>query len=308
MRGPFERIDTPKGFTVGATKYAAIHYHKDNGMYEEWLVDTGRKQPEDLSNKLAVQLGLYTEDFNAQWYEKQTGIEFADMTQWKKIWRDKPEIEFQHRDHPFLNTHPDRVYADPTTAEIVLVDCKHTNINNYSGGYNRNKFIERYEPQMQMQMFAASSALGVDVKRSELSVIYGNSYWDKIEIEAQPLRQMEIFKELQQYVHFVINDIEPPHTAAEEITKQKVAATEILDWDESNEDNLGSNTAIEWSVLREAYLKTKVDHTAHEIVKKNAKAFMPETAQRAGCANLWMERNRAGHIMFKEKKEKVRHG
>ena len=75
----FDRIKTPKDFTVGATKYNAI---KD-GMYEEWLIDTGRASPENLDNKLPVQLGKFTEEFNKRWYTQQTGIKFADMSAFK---------------------------------------------------------------------------------------------------------------------------------------------------------------------------------------------------------------------------------
>ena len=45
MLTPFDRIKTPKDFTVGATKYNAI---QQNGMYQEWLIDTGREPPKIL--------------------------------------------------------------------------------------------------------------------------------------------------------------------------------------------------------------------------------------------------------------------
>ena len=304
MLTPFDRIKTPKDFTVGATKYNAI---QQNGMYQEWLIDTGREPPENLDNKLPVQMGKFTEPLNSRWYTQQTGIKFADMSAWQKPWRDRQEIEFQHREHSWLMVHPDAMYVDAKSAEVVLVDFKHTNPNNFTGGFMRSNFIARYEPQLQMQMFSATSALGVNVTRAELSVLYGNSNWDIIEFNANPERQIEIFKTLQQYVHFVVNDIEPPHDAVPEITKQIVTPSEVYDWDESNETNSGSNTVAEWHVIRDTYFKTKTDHDEHDKIKKLAKQLMPDDALSAGCNKLKMERNKRG-IVFKEQRKKVQHG
>ncbi len=42
------------------------------GEWQElWEVKTGRREPDDLSDNLPVQLGTFTEDFNLQWFEKQ---------------------------------------------------------------------------------------------------------------------------------------------------------------------------------------------------------------------------------------------
>ena len=43
--------------------------HED--WLELWLVKTGRKEPEDLSEILPVQLGSFTEEFNLDWFSKQ---------------------------------------------------------------------------------------------------------------------------------------------------------------------------------------------------------------------------------------------
>ena len=42
------------------------------GEWQElWEIKTDRREPDDLSDNIAVQLGTFTEDFNLQWYEKQ---------------------------------------------------------------------------------------------------------------------------------------------------------------------------------------------------------------------------------------------
>src|SRR5262245_43438790 len=42
-----------------------------------WRQKTGRAKGDDLSGVLAVQMGLWTEPFNAQWFQKQTGRPLA---------------------------------------------------------------------------------------------------------------------------------------------------------------------------------------------------------------------------------------
>ena len=39
-----------------------------------WLEKTGDAEPVDLSDVLPVQMGVHTEPFNIQWFEKQTGL------------------------------------------------------------------------------------------------------------------------------------------------------------------------------------------------------------------------------------------
>ena len=39
-----------------------------------WQEKTGRREPDDLSNVLPVQLGTFTEPFNRAWFAQQTGM------------------------------------------------------------------------------------------------------------------------------------------------------------------------------------------------------------------------------------------
>src|SRR6185369_16549270 len=40
--------------------------------FDLWLLKTGRVEPEDLSDVLAVQLGHATEELNLNWFERKT--------------------------------------------------------------------------------------------------------------------------------------------------------------------------------------------------------------------------------------------
>ena len=39
-----------------------------------WQIKTGRKESDDLSRNLAVQMGIHTEDFNLSWFEVERNV------------------------------------------------------------------------------------------------------------------------------------------------------------------------------------------------------------------------------------------
>jgi hypothetical protein len=58
-----------KGFIGGSD---CVKIMQGNWL-ELWQVKTGRVEPEDLSRNIAVQMGVYTEDFNLEWFAHEYG-------------------------------------------------------------------------------------------------------------------------------------------------------------------------------------------------------------------------------------------
>ena len=56
-----------KGFIGGSD---CVKIMQGNWL-ELWQVKTGRVEPEDLSRNIAVQMGVYTEDFNLGWFANE---------------------------------------------------------------------------------------------------------------------------------------------------------------------------------------------------------------------------------------------
>ncbi len=56
-----------KGFIGGSD---CVKIMQGNWL-ELWQVKTGRVEPEDLSDNIAVQLGIHTEQFNLDWFASQ---------------------------------------------------------------------------------------------------------------------------------------------------------------------------------------------------------------------------------------------
>jgi predicted phage-related endonuclease len=56
-----------KGFIGGSDAVKIMN----GNWYELWQIKRGLVEPEDLSHKVAVQMGIQTEDMNLGWFEKE---------------------------------------------------------------------------------------------------------------------------------------------------------------------------------------------------------------------------------------------
>lgn len=79
--------------------------------YQLWLEKTGQIKPEDISDKIAIQIGNELEDLVARMFEQETGL---------KIQRDNKT--HYHKDYPFLLANIDRKIV----GKKVLLECKTT--------------------------------------------------------------------------------------------------------------------------------------------------------------------------------------
>lgn len=64
--------------SIGGSDANTLMSGNDEWIYNLWLEKTRQKEPDDLSRVLPVQMGSYTEPFNCDWYEKETGHEVFD--------------------------------------------------------------------------------------------------------------------------------------------------------------------------------------------------------------------------------------
>ncbi|BAQ87774.1 putative phage-type endonuclease (TIGR03033) [uncultured Mediterranean phage uvMED] len=71
-----------------------------------WLEKTGDAEPLDLSHVLPVQMGIHTEPFNIQWFEKQTKLKVSNRQE-----------TFFHKDYPYLYAHVDGLILPETQSD-----------------------------------------------------------------------------------------------------------------------------------------------------------------------------------------------
>ena len=120
---------------------------------ELWQVKTGRKESDDLSRNIAVQMGIQTEDFNLEWFEIEHDVVLTSH-----------QLELK-----------ETIGIVPTKGTIDamlngnIVEAKHTNAMS-----NMDKVIEYYMPQIQTYARLAN-AEGIC-----MSVIFGNNRWESI--------------------------------------------------------------------------------------------------------------------------------
>ena len=126
--------------------------------YDLWAEKTSRKEPEDLSNNLAVQLGTHTESFHINWFCKENKVNSEHI-------RKQVTYECIENGVPYKGTVDARI-KDAITHEKLL-ECKHTNAFT-----NMKEQLARYMPQLQFYMQISG------VKECYLSCIFGNSTSD----------------------------------------------------------------------------------------------------------------------------------
>lgn len=156
--------------------------------YELFMIKTGRKPDEDLSDVWAVQLGKTTEDLNLDWYEKKKGYILGSRQQ-KVI----------SHEYPILRATLDGF--DPLANAVI--EAKHVN-----GFSKMPDVVARYTPQVLHQMLCAQ------VPHGFLSVIVGANEPVLTEIEWDEFWVNEYVDRCGEFWQFVIEDKEPPGAPA----------------------------------------------------------------------------------------------
>ena len=64
---------------IGGSDARIIMGNDELALLRLWQEKRGEVEPQDLSNKLIVQLGIATEDLNRRWYEANTGEAIIDV-------------------------------------------------------------------------------------------------------------------------------------------------------------------------------------------------------------------------------------
>ncbi len=194
--------------TIGGTDAARLVKGDWKNLYYE---KKGIQEPDDLSNVLPVQMGIYTENFNRTWYEKETKNSLS------------PSIIIQSIDHPMLTASLDAVALNPTNNQVSVWDAKHTNAFSKA-----EKLFERYYPQMQHYMMVS----GID--NAILSVFYGNMKWEELHIAKDEDFQWSLLKAELMFLHMMDNEQEPP---------------DHMDWDNFRKEKYNDKGNISVSIL-----------------------------------------------------------
>jgi predicted phage-related endonuclease len=231
-------------------------------IHQLWLEKRGQAPPPDLSDKLAVMLGAWTEAFNRQWFEQLTHEHVVEIGKSlncpKHAWR--------------------RCTVDGLVESNGAVwEAKHT-----SAFASTEEVLERYMPQLQHNMAVTGQ------ERAVLSVIYGNHKFEVFEIAADWLYQSELLDAEQHFWDCVLSGkvpiaVEPPPPPPRPVGSREVCL-------EGN--NVWASAAFDWLKHREAA-------KAHAAASSSIRELVEDDVTRAFGHGIEAKRSKSGAITIR---------
>ena len=240
----------------------------EGAWLELWQIKTGRSEGEDLSDNIAVQLGIHTESFNLSWFEKQ-----------HKAALSQHQSEFEQT----IGIVPAKGMID-AMFNNAIVEAKHTNSYN-----NMESVIERYMPQVQLYCHLAHA------DGAYLSVIFGNSKWESAYVAYDQEYFHSMWAVVSDFWGYVLRDEEPVGVDVPEISIDKIAVDNMVRRDASK-DNAFINAANE-------FIQHKAAAKAFDNAKSDLKAMVGPNEREVYCDLLTVKRNKAGALLITERKQ-----
>lgn len=247
---------------IGGSDANVILSGDEDRILRLWREKRGEVEAEDLSSILPVMLGTWTEAFNRQWFEMDTGLLVgsvgASLVCGTHAWR--------------------RCTLDGfIKAKQAVFEAKHVNAFAKS-----EDIVERYMPQLQHNM----AVVGSD--RAILSVIYGNHKWETYEIASDWLYQEELLIAEARFWDCVRSG-EVPVPAPVPIPPRPVGTREMC---------LEGNNA--WAVAAADWRECKEAAKRHGLASTALKSFVEADVVRAFGHGVEIRRSKAGALTIRE--------
>lgn len=242
--------------------------------HQLWLEKTGRVQPEDLSDVLQVQLGIFTESFNIDWFCKTVDFEATVI----------PDVRYNDDKYfsgddmlPLRATLDGIVKSQPHS---YVLECKHTNERN-----RMSDMLDKYMPQIQLYMYMSG------LNSSYLSVIFGNSRYECTKINRNNEYILDMLHFAQSFWYLVREDREPTSEdseGAEALSTNNIQVNDMIRVDASTNNHFTS--------CAEQYIDTYVKHSEHETAKKELKAMVESNVREMYNDKLSIKRDKRGSL------------
>jgi predicted phage-related endonuclease len=255
-----EQIQARTG-KLTASRVSVLMKGDAKGIHNLWLEMTGQEfEVEDLLRVWPVQLGSCTERLNLDWYElKNSAVDRRGE----------------------VVVHPAYDWAactlDGWISDLACpIECKHV-----GGREPLEIIIERYQPQMQWQMWVTRST------QCALSVIMGASEPIVEFIERDEAYAAIMVQRGKQFMRHVASKTPPVVLDA---VAAPIDASKVYDF---AGDNVWAATAADWIISKDAADVCK-------MAEKILKAKVPEDAKKAFGHGVQITRDRAGRLSLRE--------
>jgi predicted phage-related endonuclease len=258
-----DRVDA-RCRAIGGSDANIILSGDDERLLRLWREKRGASPPEDLSGKLPVVLGSWTEAFNRQWYEKLSGNRVTDAGM------ELTCSEFRWR----------KCTLDGLVETSgAIFEAKHTN-----SFVKPEDILERYMPQLQHNMAVANAG------RAVLSVIFGNAKYEMFEVAADWLYQLDLLKAEKAFWNAVLSG-EPPVIMEAPPAPRPIATREIR----FDGNNAWASAAADW-------LENCKAAKTHGSACKSIKELIEDDVCRAFGHGIEAKRSKSGAITIRELK------
>lgn len=237
-------------------------------IHNLWLEKTGQKEPDDLSDNLAVQMGTWTEDLNLYWWERQTGEKVRERN-----------IQKSHKEYTFIKARADG--ETTIDGQPAVIDAKHVG----AFYFDADQILERYAPQLTLQM----SIIGV--KKGVISCFVGSNRWEPIYIDLDPLYEAQVISACVDFWGHVV-----ARTPPVEVPKAKLGLPTALLRD------VDMSASNEWGALEDDYLNTEAQAKTFEAAKKGLKGLVADDVRTAAGRHVTIKRDKNGNLRFSRTK------
>lgn len=235
-----------------------------------WMEKTGRRDPDDLSEVLPVQLGAYTEPFNIGWFENMMSATVTSRNV---------------RANTEINGVPVSIEIDGMVNPGEIIEAKHTNPRK-----SFDEIARYYMPQIQTYIHA------VKAEGCWLSVIFGNERWETSFISRNDEYFYSMWRVVTEFWSFVEHDQQPQEPDPEDIavSQNMIAIDDMVERDASL-DNMFRDQA-------HSYIQFEEPAKAFEYAKKTLKSMVADNERRvycdAGDFRLEIKRDKRGALRF----------
>ena len=240
-------------------------------LYQEKMQLT---EPANLDDIFEVQLGIYTEPFHRQWFQKLTDMQITISSERQISWT-----------KPVMYAHIDGWIEDKKT----FVELKHSN-----AFFSLKDRIKYYMPQLTHYMFV------MDVKTCYFSAIFGNSAPQYAVVGIDIAYMSELIRMEEAFWWHVEHKTAPedlPSPQIEALAKMAENATidgyRTVDMSQSNS----------WISHSQDFLRSKDAYDLHEKSKEELKTLVDDDVGEAYGNGVVIKRNKKGHLLVRIKGE-----
>lgn len=234
---------------------------------ELWQIKTGKVEPADLSDNVAVQLGIWTESFNLRWFERQLGAVIKNH-----------QKQFEKE-----------VWSIPVKGTIdgmwngAIVEAKHTNSFN-----TMDTLIEYYMPQIQLYCHLAES------DGAYLSALFGNNKWDYAFVKYNKEYFGSMWAVVSDFWTYVIRNEEPIAVGPISVAMDKIEVDNMVCRD--------AGTDNEFVDAAYRYVENQDQARLFEIAKTDLKNMVADNEREVYCDLITIKRDKRGSLRITQRR------